>query len=89
MNAFIFPGQGCQKEGMGKDLYSLSPFAKEMFERANTYLGRRITDVMFDGTELELMETITTQPAVFLYEVILAFSQNDVKPDVVAGLSLC
>lgn len=86
--AFIFPGQGCQKEGMGKDLYNNYPIAKKLFERANDYLGRRITDVMFNGTELDLMQTINTQPSVFLYEVILAVTQNEIKPDVVAGHSL-
>ena len=88
MKAFIFPGQGCQKEGMGKDLFEQFSRAREMFERANAFLGRRITDVMFDGTELELMETINTQPSVFLYEVVLAMCQNDVHPEVVAGHSL-
>lgn len=88
MIAFIFPGQGCQKEGMGKDLYEKFPEAREMFERANDYFGRRITDVMFNGTEEELMETINTQPSVFLYEVVLALTQKDVTPEVVAGHSL-
>jgi [acyl-carrier-protein] S-malonyltransferase len=88
MKALIFPGQGCQKEGMGKDLYEQFPQAKELFEQANDYLGRRITDVMFYGKEEDLMQTINTQPSVFLYEVVLALCQNEIKPDVVAGHSL-
>lgn len=86
--AFIFPGQGCQKQGMGKELYDNFPEAKTMFERANDFFGRRITDVMFYGDENELMETKNTQPAVFLYEVVLAMTQKEIFPDVVAGHSL-
>lgn len=88
MLAFIFPGQGCQKEGMGKELYEKFPIAKEIFDTADKILGRSISEVMFYGSELELMETRNTQPAVFLYEVALAKSQKEFSPDVVAGHSL-
>lgn len=87
MKAYVFPGQGAQFTGMGKDLYENSPLAKELFEKANDILGFRITDVMFEGTAEELKETKVTQPAVFLHSVILAKVLN-VKPDMVAGHSL-
>ena len=89
MKAYVFPGQGAQFVGMGKDLYDNSPMAKEMFERANEILGFRITDIMFEGTEAELKETKVTQPAIFLHSVILAKTLGDsFKPDMVAGHSL-
>ena len=87
MKAYIFPGQGAQFPGMGKDLYETSDVAKALFESANDILGFRITDIMFEGTAEELKETKVTQPAVFLHSVILA-KVLDVKPDMVAGHSL-
>ncbi|MBS1533603.1 MAG: ACP S-malonyltransferase [Bacteroidetes bacterium] len=87
MKAYVFPGQGAQFTGMGKDLYESSSLAKEMFEQANEILGFRITDIMFEGTAEELKETKVTQPAVFLHSVILA-KTLDIQPDMVAGHSL-
>jgi len=87
--AYIFPGQGSQFPGMAKDLYENNPLAKEMFEKANTILGFRITDIMFSGTEEELKQTKVTQPAIFLHSVILAATLGDsFQPDMVAGHSL-
>jgi [acyl-carrier-protein] S-malonyltransferase len=88
MKAYVFPGQGAQFTGMGKDLYENSPLAKELFEKANKILGFRITDIMFEGTAEELKETKVTQPAVFLHSVILAKTLEDFKPEMVAGHSL-
>ncbi len=89
MKAFVFPGQGAQFPGMGKDLYENSPKAKELFEKANEILGFRITDIMFDGTDEDLRQTKVTQPAVFLHSVISALCMGEgFKPDMTAGHSL-
>ena len=86
-HAYVFPGQGAQAVGMGKDLYDKVPAAKELFEKANEILGFRITDIMFAGTDEELKQTRVTQPAVFLHSVIMAKALG-VKPDAAAGHSL-
>lgn len=88
MKAFLFPGQGCQKEGMGKDLYENFPKAKAIFEQANDILGERFSDTLFAASEDLLMDTRYTQMGVFLYECALAMGQDDIKPDCVAGHSL-
>lgn len=89
MKAFVFPGQGAQFVGMGKDLYENNPVAKEMFYKANEILGFNITDLMFNGTDEDLRQTKVTQPAIFLHSVILAKTMgDDFNPDMVAGHSL-
>ena len=89
MKAFVFPGQGAQFVGMGKDLYENSPLAKELFEKANEILGYRITDIMFEGTDEDLRQTKVTQPAVFLHSVISALCMGDAfQPEMTAGHSL-
>lgn len=89
MNAYVFPGQGAQFVGMGKDLYEHSALAKELFEKADQILGFRITDLMFNGTDEDLRQTKVTQPAIFLHSVILAKTLGDkFQPDMTAGHSL-
>ena len=89
MKAFVFPGQGAQYSGMGKNLYESNETAKELFEKANEILGFRITDIMFEGTAEELKQTKVTQPAVFLHSVINAICMGEAfNPDMVGGHSL-
>jgi [acyl-carrier-protein] S-malonyltransferase len=89
MKAYVFPGQGAQFVGMGKDLYETNALAKELFEKANEILGFRITDMMFGGTDEDLKQTKVTQPAIFLHSVILAKTKGEeFKPEMVAGHSL-
>ena len=89
MKAYVFPGQGAQFPGMGKDLYEKSAQAKELFEKANQILGFRITDLMFAGTDEDLRQTKVTQPAIFLHSVILAKTLGDAfAPEMTAGHSL-
>lgn len=91
MKAYVFPGQGAQFVGMGKDLYESSPLARDLFEKANDILGFRITDLMFEGTDEDLRQTKVTQPAVFLHSVIscmVAMENGEPLPDCVAGHSL-
>ena len=88
MKAYVFPGQGAQFVGMGKDLFDKSARAKELFQKANSILKFKITDLMFEGTDEDLRQTKVTQPAIFLHSVILALTMEDFKPDMVAGHSL-
>ena len=88
MIAYVYPGQGAQFPGMGKDLYDVIPLAKMYFEQANDILGFSITDIMFEGSAEDLKQTRVTQPAIFLHSVILSLVQNDFNPDLMAGHSL-
>jgi [acyl-carrier-protein] S-malonyltransferase len=88
MKAFIFPGQGAQFTGMGKDIYDANPVAKQLFDSANGILGFNITEIMFTGSADELKQTKVTQPAVFIHSVAIALAQDSVQPNMVAGHSL-
>ena len=88
MTAYIFPGQGAQFTGMGKDLYDSNAEAKALFEKANSILGFRISDTMFGGTADELKQTNVTQPAIFIHSVAVVVASGQSKPDMVAGHSL-
>ena len=88
MKAYVFPGQGAQFPGMGKDLYENSPLAKELFDKANEILGFHITNIMFEGSVDDLKQTRVTQPAIFLHSVILAKTLENFQPEMVAGHSL-
>ena len=88
MNAYVFPGQGSQFRGMGHDLYQNSDAARQLFEQANQVLGYNLTDIMFEGSDEDLKQTIYTQPAVFLHGVVMALTNESFAPDQVAGHSL-
>lgn len=88
MKAFVFPGQGAQFTGMGKDIYESNPIAKKLFDDANRILGFEISNIMFTGSADELKQTKVTQPAVFIHSVAVAMAQSNQKPDMVAGHSL-
>jgi len=88
MIAFVFPGQGAQFTGMGKELYNANPIAKSLFDKANNILGFNITEIMFSGSAEELKQTKVTQPAVFIHSVVTALAQDSIQPQMVAGHSL-